>query len=297
MQLLQGKAPRQMLLEQISQKSLCLKDQSGVAPCLGLVRVGAKPDDMAYEGQIKRCLEKCHMQVRTTCLPEDCSEADLYAVLSALNQDPEIHGILLFRPLPPHLPQHFIPNTYCSLVKDIDGMTPSAAANLYLGLEADKATSYPCTAEAIFHLLDYYNIDLVGKQVVVVGRSPVIGRPAALLALQRHATVTVCHSRTQNLPQICQMADVLILALGHRDVISPSHLRPNQVVIDVGIHVLEDGQLVGDLYRSDIPLSAWPEGLQISPVPGGLGSVTTAVLALHLIHAAEQQVQSEKQKV
>lgn len=250
----------------------------GISPTLAIVRVGSRPEDLSYErSALKRC-EKTGVAVRQFILPEDASQDALMEAIAQINQDPLIHGCLLFRPLPRHIDE----NAVCAALspaKDVDGITPGSLAGVFSG---NGVGFPPCTARACLELLDFYGYTLTGKRAVVLGRSLVIGRPAAMLLLQKNATVTLCHTKTVNLAEECQRADVLIAAAGKAGVVGAEHVRPGQVVIDVGINVGPDGNLVGDVDFA----AAEPVVDAITPVPGGVGAVTTSVLALHVAEAA-----------
>lgn len=252
--------------------------QRGVVPTLALVRVGEDEADIAYERSACRRCQQLGAQTRQYALPRDVSQAQLVGLLEQLGADHGVHGILLFRPLPRTLDDR----TVCAAVapeKDLDGITDGSAATIYTGSGQGFA---PCTAEAAVALLDHYGIDVRGRRVVIVGRSLVIGRPAALLLLQRDATVTICHSKTKALAEETRRADVLLVAAGQAGLIGQDHLRPGQIVLDMGIHAAPDGSLIGDVdFQAAEPLVQ-----AITPVPGGVGALTTAILAEHLAQAA-----------
>jgi methylenetetrahydrofolate dehydrogenase (NADP+)/methenyltetrahydrofolate cyclohydrolase len=205
-------------------------------------------------------------------------EEELLAVIQDAKEYPAVHGVLLFRPLPGHLNASRIENAL-SPSKDIDGMTDLSLSGVFQG----KKLGYPpCTAQAVMEILDHYQIDPKGKRAVVVGRSSVIGKPVAMMLLQRHATVTIAHTRTVDLPSVAGEADILVAAAGHAGVVRGTSLREGQVVIDVGINVGPDGRLCGDVAFEE----AEPVVAMITPVPRGVGAVTTSVLALHVAEAA-----------
>ena len=266
------------LTEALIPRAQALRER-GVLPTLAIVRVGERPEDLSYErGAMKRC-EKVGIAVRQFLLTETSSQADLMEVIEEVNRDDSIHGCLLFRPLPRHMDEQ----AACAALapeKDVDGITPGSLAAVFSGSGAGYP---PCTAQACLELLDHYGYELKGKRAVVVGRSLVIGKPVSMLLLGRHATVTICHTRTADLPAECRRADVLIAAAGRAGVIGADCLSPGQVVIDVGINADENGNLVGDVDFA----AAEPVAGAITPVPGGVGAVTTSVLARHVIEAAE----------
>lgn len=250
----------------------------GIIPTLAIVRVGERPEDLSYErGAMKRC-EKVGIRVKQFTLPKESSHGDLLAVIGQINADREIHGCLLFRPLPPQMDEAAI----CAALdpaKDVDGITAGSLAGVFTG----SGVGYPpCTAQACMEILDYYGCDLAGKRAVVVGRSLVVGKPLAMLLLGKNATVTLCHTRTADLASECRRAEVLIAAAGHAKMIGRDHLAPGQLVLDVGINVDQEGNLVGDVdFAAAEELAA-----AVTPVPGGVGAVTTSVLADHVIQAA-----------
>lgn len=253
---------------------------AGVTPTLAIVRVGERPDDRAYEtGAVKRC-EKAGVAVKRFPLPAGCSALELRAVLEHINAVSEIHGCLMLRPLPDPAMEEMA----CALLdpkKDVDCMTPAALAGVFAG----KGWGYPpCTAQACLELLNYYGTDLTGKRAVVVGRSLVIGKPVSMLLQAENATVTMCHTRTVDLPAVCRGAEVLIAAAGRANLLGADHVSPGQVVLDVGINVDESGKLCGDVKFDE----AEPVVSAITPVPGGVGAVTTAVLVKHVVEAAER---------
>lgn len=252
----------------------------GVVPCLAILRVGEREDDLSYErGAMKRCAG-IGVEVKSVVLPEDVTQEALLAAIQALNADNGVHGVLLFRPLPKHLDDEAARRAL-SPAKDMDGITDGAMAALYSG----AAGGYPpCTAQACVELLKHNQIRLEGRHVVVVGRSLVIGKPAAMLLLAENATVTVCHSRSADLPKLCRDADILVVAAGKRGIVGKEHVRLGQVVLDVGIHTDEAGNLCGDVRFDEVE----PVVEAITPVPGGVGSVTTAILASHVVEAARR---------
>lgn len=253
----------------------------GVTPTLAILRVGERSDDLSYErAAVKRC-EKVGVAVRVLALPEDAGTEVLLAAVRDVNENPAIHGCLIMRPLPAHVDEAAV----CAALdpaKDVDGVT---AGSLY-GVFAAHAVGFPpCTAQAVVALLDHYGVSLAGARAVVVGRSLVIGRPVAMMLLARDATVTLCHTRTADLADELRRADVIVCAAGHAGTVGADALRPGQVVVDVGINWDERSRsLVGDVdfAAADGVVRA------ITPVPGGVGSVTTAILARHVVEAAER---------
>lgn len=257
--------------------------EKGVTPTLAIVRVGERPEDLSYErGALKRC-EKVGIAVRQYLLTSEATQADLMEVIEDINRDDSIHGCLMFRPLPKHMDEAAA-CAALSPAKDVDGITAGSLAAVFSGSGAGYP---PCTAQACLEILDHYGYELKGKRAVVVGRSLVIGKPVSMLLLGRHVTVTVCHTRTADLAAECRRAEVLVAAAGKAGAVSAQCLAPGQVVLDVGINVDENGNLVGDVdfAAAEATVDA------ITPVPGGVGAVTTSVLARHVIEAAEKAIE------
>ena len=254
--------------------------EKGIIPTLAVVRVGAREDDLSYErGVMTRC-GKVGVTVRQFLLPADASQDELLDVIQKINADATIHGCLLFRPLPKQFDDRTI-RAALDPKKDIDGITDGSLAGVF----TNTTIGYPpCTAQACLEILKYYQIPLSGKRAVVVGRSLVVGKPAAMMLDRENATVTMCNSRTQDLPALCREADVVVVAMGRMGAIGGDALREGQVVVDVGIHVNEEGKLCGDVRFSE----AEPLVDAITPVPGGVGTVTTSVLVGHVVDAAEK---------
>lgn len=245
-------------------------------PCLAAVSVGAQPDDLAYLCSIAQAAAGCGVAVRPVPLPADCAPDTLTDTLRALSTDGAVHGVLLLRPLPEALRAQEMLDTLDAR-KDVDGMTTASLGALVTG----AAGFAPCTAEACMELLRAHGIDPAGRRVTVVGRSLVIGRPAALLLTRADATVTLCHRKTPDLAARCRDADILLAAAGAPGLITTDFVRPGQIVLDAGATALPDGTLRGDVA---------PEAAAIAvctPVPGGIGSVTTALLLRHTVQAAE----------
>lgn len=253
--------------------------KKGIIPVLAIVRVGARPDDLAYERGAKKRMESVGIGCRVFEFEENIGQAEFVKEFEAINGNPEIHGILLFRPLPKHLDEEVLKGIINPL-KDVDCMSPVNIAKVFSGDESGFA---PCTPEAVIETLDYYKIDLKGKRTVVVGRSMVVGKPLSMLLLKRNATVTVCHTKTENIEKTCRDAEILIAAAGKAKMITADYVGKDAVVIDVGINVDNEGKLCGDVDYEDV----LPAASYITPVPGGVGTVTSSVLAQHIIRAAE----------
>lgn len=245
-------------------------------PCLAAVSVGAQPDDLAYLRSIAQAAEGCGIAVRHVPLPADCAPDTLTDTLRALSADGAVHGVLLLRPLPTALRAQEMLDTLDAR-KDVDGMTTASLGALVTG----AAGFAPCTAEACMELLRAHGIDPAGRRVTVVGRSLVIGRPAALLLTRADATVTLCHRKTPDLAARCRDADILLAAAGAPGLITRDFVRPGQIVLDAGATALPDGTLRGDVAPDAAAIAV------CTPVPGGIGSVTTALLLRHTVQAAE----------
>lgn len=268
-----AKAMKESMEEQVH----VLKEK-GIVPCLAIVRVGARPDDLAYERGAKKRMEMVGGECRVHELPETIGQAELEQEFQAVNEDPSVHGILLFRPLPKHLDEEPL-KAMINPLKDVDCMSPVNIAKVFSGDESGFA---PCTAEAVMKLFEHYGVELSGKRVTVVGRSMVVGKPLAMLLLKANATVTVCHTRTKDLKEACRSAEILAAAAGKAKMITADMIADGAVVADVGINVDEDGALCGDVDFEAVSAKA----SLISPVPGGVGSVTSSVLASHVIRSA-----------
>ena len=252
----------------------------GIEPTLAIIRLGEKPGDLSYEkGAMKRA-DKTGVKVKQFVFPEDMTEKSLISEIKKINADDSIHGVLMFRPLPAHIDEKAVCETLAP-EKDMDGITSGSMAGVFMDTEIGYP---PCTAEAVMEILDHYDVQLKGSKVTVFGRSLVIGKPVAMMLMGRHATITVCHSRTaiDDFRDAGHNADVVVSALGRAKMIGSEILGSGQTVIDVGINVDEEGNLCGDVNFDE----AEPEAAAITPVPGGVGSVTTAVLMKHVIQAA-----------
>ena len=251
---------------------------AGITPTLAVVRVGEREDDLAYErGVMTRC-GKVGVAVRQYVLPADAAQDALLQVIDEINTDDSIHGCLLFRPLPKQFDDRTV-RAALRPEKDIDGITDASLVGVFTNTDLGYA---PCTAQACLEILKYYNVPLSGKRAVVVGRSLVVGKPAAMMLDRENATVTLCNSRTQDLPALCRQADVVVVAMGKMGAVGADCLREGQTVVDVGIHVNAEGKLCGDVQFA----AAEPVVAAITPVPGGVGTVTTSVLVGHVVQAA-----------
>lgn len=274
MQLLLGKPVADSMQEKLSAKTESLKS-AGIIPRLAIVRVGERADDIAYETGAMKKMDAIGIEVCHTLLSASCSQEELEAVIKKKNEDSEVHGILLFRPLPKHLDESKVIKLI-SPEKDVDCMNMATLAGVF---EVSEDTKLPCTPQAVVEILKYYDISLEGKHVVVLGRSTVIGKPVAMLMLNQNATVTICHSKTVDIKAVTKSADILISAMGRAKMIDESYIKEGAVVIDVGINVDENGKLCGDVNFESVESRA----AAVTPVPRGVGSVTTTMLAKNLL--------------
>ena len=252
--------------------------EKGINPTLCIIRVGENGSDISYEkGATKRC-ETLGVACEKILLPADVPQDELVATIDKVNKDDHIHGVLLFRPLPKHLNQSVIENAL-DPAKDVDCMTDGSMSGVFTG---KKLGFPPCTPQACMEILDHYGVDCTGKKAVVIGRSLVVGKPAAMMLLKKNATVTICHTKTVDMPAVAREADILVVAAGRAGVVGADYVREGQTVIDVGINVNAEGKLCGDVdYAAVEPIVD-----AITPVPGGVGSVTTSVLVGHVVEAA-----------
>ena len=252
----------------------------GVTPTLAILRVGDKPDDLAYErGAMKRA-ETVGVAVRQIALPQTVSQEALLAEIEKINSDESIHGCLMLRPLPKHIDdlrarEALLPE------KDVDGITEGSLAGVFTGT---KRGFPPCTAQACMEILRHYQIDLAGKNAIVIGRSLVIGKPVAMMLLGQNATVTICHTKSKDMPALTKKADILIVAAGKPGVVGAEYVSAGQIVLDVGINFNAEGKMTGDADFAAVE----PIVGAITPVPGGVGTVTTSVLMAHVVEAAKR---------
>ena len=259
-----------------------IKQLQGPVPKLAIIRVGEKPDDMSYERSAVKKMEAFGLRVQTFVFPKDISDEEFKEAFQKINKDPDVTGILLLRPLPEQIKEKEI-EVMIDPRKDLDGISPVNIAKVFSG---DPSGFAPCTAEAVIEILKANNISIEGKRAAVIGRSMVIGKPLSMLLLKENATVTICHTRTKELPEICRQAEILVAAAGKAGMVEESWVSDGAVVIDVGINVDENGKLCGDVDQASME----SRNLLLTPVPGGVGAVTTAVLAKHLIQAARSNV-------
>ena len=280
-QLLKGAPVAAAITENLIERAEALKAQD-VTPKLQMLRIGERTDDVAYERAAQRRCASVGIETEITVLPADCAEVDVIRELQRINLDDTIHGCLMFRPLPKHLNERAICEAL-SPVKDVDGMTFASLTTVFTRSGEGFA---PCTAQSVVELLDHYGVEIEGARTAVIGRSLVIGRPAAMMLLARNATLTMCHTRTKDLPAVCREAELLVVASGHAGAVTTDYVNHDQVVIDVGINAAPDGGVCGDVLFDEVE----PLVRAISPVPSGVGAVTTAVLCKHVIEAAEKRL-------
>ena len=283
-----GKEVNEALIASLQARTAALREK-GVVPTLGIIRLGENPSDLSYEKGATKRAEEVGVAVKNYILPETASKEEVLAVIDQVNADDSVHGVLMFRPLPKHLKadQDEICNRLAPK-KDVDSMTHMSNAGVFEG----QALGYaPCTPAACMEILDHYGIDCKGKNAVVIGRSLVVGKPAAMMLMAKNATVTVCHTRTVNTAEICRNADIIVSAAGVLNSLTKDFVRPGQVVIDVSMNWNPEkitakgkGGMSGDCVFEDVE----PIVDAITPVPGGVGAVTTSVLMKHVVEAAEK---------
>ena len=283
-----GKEVTDALNANLQERTAALREK-GVVPTLGIIRVGENPSDLSYEKGATKRAELVGVTVKNYILPEDATKEQVLAVVDEVNADASVHGVLMFRPLPKHLKAD--QNEICNRLdpkKDVDCMTHMSNAGVFEGLDLGYA---PCTPAACMEILDYYGIDCKSKNAVVIGRSLVVGKPAAMMLMQKNATVTICHTKTVNTAEICKKADIIVSAAGVLNSLTADYVRPGQVVIDVSMNWNPEkitskgkGGMSGDAVFDEVE----PIVEAITPVPGGVGSVTTSVLMKHVVEAAEK---------
>lgn len=274
--LLKGKPVADSIVARVKDEAEELR-RNNIIPKLKIIRVGEREDDLAYERAAVKRMKSANIDCEVLALPLNIDKETFEDEIKNVVNDNSVHGILVFRPLPKQLNEkdiRFIINPE----KDIDCLNPINAAKI---LEGDESGFPPCTARAAMEILKYYNIDISGKEATVIGRSMVVGKPLSMMLLKENTTVTICHSKTENLPQVAKRADILIAAIGKSKMITKDYIKENSTVIDVGINADDEGNITGDVNTEDcIEKAAF-----ITPVPAGVGSVTTAVLADHVVKA------------
>jgi len=283
-----GKEVNEALVAALQGRTAALKEK-GVTPCLGIIRLGENPSDLSYEKGATKRAEEVGVAVKNYILPENATKEEVLAVIDQVNADDSVHGVLMFRPLPKHLKND--QDEICNRLapkKDVDSMTHMSNAGVFEGQDLGYA---PCTPAACMEILDYYGIDCKGKTAVVIGRSLVVGKPAAMMLMAKNATVTVCHTRTVNTAEICKRADIIVTAAGVLNSLTKDFVREGQTVIDVSMNWNPEkitskgkGGMSGDCVFDEVE----PIVEAITPVPGGVGAVTTTVLMKHVVEAAEK---------
>ena len=283
-----GKEVNEALVAALQTRTAALREK-GVTPTLGIIRLGENPSDLSYEKGATKRAEEVGVAVKNYILPETATKEEVLQVIDEVNADDSVHGVLMFRPLPKHLKadQDEICNRLAPK-KDVDSMTHMSNAGVFEGQDLGYA---PCTPAACMEILDYYGIDCKGKNAVVIGRSLVVGKPAAMMLMAKNATVTVCHTRSVNVPEICKGADIIVTAAGVLNSLTKDFVREGQIVIDVSMNWNPEkitskgkGGMSGDAIFDEVE----PIVEAITPVPGGVGAVTTSVLMKHVVEAAEK---------
>lgn len=254
-------------------------NEAGINPTFCLIRLGNKENDLSYERAIRKNCDNLGINLNVLELPEDISQEDLEDKIEAANKDDKTHGIMIFRPLPSHIDERKIAYAV-NPDKDVDSMNPENLSRLF---EGRKEGFVPCTPQAVIEILAYNNFNFEGANVVVLGRSLVVGKPLSMLFLDRNSTVTICHSRTKDLREITKGADVVVAALGKAKLIDDSYFNEDSIVIDVGVNVDDEGKLCGDVDYDNV----FGKVKALTPVPGGVGSITTTVLMEHIVRACE----------
>ena len=283
-----GKEVNEALVAALQTRTAALKEK-GIQPTLGIIRLGENPSDLSYEKGATKRAEEVGVAVKNYILPETATKEEVLKVIDEVNADASVHGVLMFRPLPKHLKND--QDEICNRLapsKDVDSMTHMSNAGVFEGQDLGYA---PCTPAACMEILDYYGIDCKGKNAVVIGRSLVVGKPAAMMLMAKNATVTVCHTRSVNVPEICKKADIIISAAGVLGSLTKEYVSEGQVVIDVSMNWNPEkitskgkGGMSGDCVFEEVE----PIVGAITPVPGGVGAVTTSVLMKHVVEAAEK---------
>ena len=283
-----GKEVNEALVASLKNRTAALQEK-GITATLGIIRLGENPSDLSYEKGATKRAEEVGVAVKNYILPEDASKEDVLKVIDEVNADASVHGVLMFRPLPKHLKND--QDEICNRLdpkKDVDSMTHMSNAGVFEGQDLGYA---PCTPAACMEILDHYGIDCKGKNAVVIGRSLVVGKPAAMMLMAKNATVTICHTRTVNTAEICRNADIIVTAAGVLNSLTKDFVKEGQIVIDVSMNWNPDkvtskgkGGMSGDCIFDEVE----PIVGAITPVPGGVGAVTTSVLMKHVVEAAEK---------
>lgn len=276
--IIDGKALAAAVKQEAAQQAAQLKEK-GITPCLAVVLVGEDPASQVYvRGKINDCAQ-CGIESRSIRLPEDVTQAELLAQVKQLAEDASVHGILVQLPLPAQIDEKTVIDAIPP-EKDVDGFSPVNVGRMQIG----EPCYLPCTPAGSIRMIESTGMEIAGKHAVVIGRSNIVGKPAAMLLLAKNATVTICHSRTQNLKELCASADILVAAVGRAGFVTGEMVKPGAVVIDVGINRGADGKLHGDVdFDAAAEKAAW-----ITPVPGGVGPMTRAMLMLNTVEAARR---------
>lgn len=277
-EIIDGKLVAYNIRAKIKEDITAFISKSGITPGLAVVIVGDDPASLVYVKNKKKACEQVGIKSYEIALPADVSESEIIDNLNRLNNDPSVHGILVQLPLPKHINEENVINTIDPR-KDVDAFNPVNVGGIFIG----NYTFLPCTPAGVIDLIDYYGIEISGKKCVVLGRSNIVGKPMAHLLLERNGTVTVCHSRTQNLEDEIRSADILVVAIGRAEFVKGHMLKQGAVVIDVGINRTGDGRLLGDVEFS----SASKVASYITPVPGGVGPMTITTLLKNTLRAAK----------
>ena len=278
-EILSGKPVAQAISADLEKRIAALKEK-GVEPTLAIIRMGEEPGDLSYERSIRRSCEPLGINIELFALGRDEQQSEVLETVKRVNNNDKIHGCIIMRPLPRHIDQSFVCDSL-AVEKDVDCITGMSLSGLMSG---SKDSFRPCTAQACIEILDHYGYKLEGERVAVLGRSLAVGRSLSLMLQDRNATVTMCHSRTVDLPKVCRENKILVAAVGKAKLVNSDYVNRDHVIVDVGINVDENGKLCGDVDREAVEDTV----AAISPVPGGVGGITVAVLASHVIKAAER---------
>ncbi len=277
--IIDGKVISAAVKAEVAASVTALKEK-GVTPGLAVIIVGEDPASKVYVANKEKACEQLGMASFKYALPENTTEAELLELINKLNNDSSVNGILCQLPLPRHLNEELIINSIIP-EKDVDAFQPQNVGKIMIG----NYDFLPCTPAGIMEMLKYENIEIEGKECVVIGRSNIVGKPMSMLLLHKNGTVTVCHSRTKNLKEVCRRADILVAAVGRANFVTADMVKSGAVVIDVGINRLENGKLCGDVNFAEVePIASY-----ITPVPGGVGPMTIATLMKNTLTAAKKQ--------
>jgi methylenetetrahydrofolate dehydrogenase (NADP+)/methenyltetrahydrofolate cyclohydrolase len=278
--MIRGKQVADSITQELTRKVKMIKFK-GLVPKLVVVRVGSNESDRAYEtGALKRC-EAIGIAAEVKVLSSGISEEDFVNEIISLNEDDSVNGILILRPLPKHINEDKVKHVIAK-EKDVDCFNPLNVANV---MENDKKGFAPCTSAAVIEILKHYNVPIAGKSAAVLGSSMVVGKPVSMMLVNENSTLTLCDINTKDNPEACSKADIVVVAIGKSKLIGSEYIKDGAVVIDVGINVDEEGNITGDVDLDQVK----DKVSMISPVPGGVGSVTTSILAMHVVKACYQQ--------